>query len=266
VFLAAAPIGLIGVLMACTPEQPRADEPLHYRAPLAASPPRIDGRLDDAAWTLAPWTTDFVDIEGAGRPPPLLRTRARILWDRRYLYVAAELEEPHVWATLMERDAVIFHDDDFEVFLDPDPTRPGYYELEVNALGTVWDLRLTRPYREGGRAIDRWDIGGLLHAVGVRGTRNDPSDTDRGWSVELALPWAAFEEAGGKAPRPGSTWRINFSRVDWELDVVDGDYTKRRAATGELLPEHNWVWSPQGEINMHVPERWGFVMFEGAEP
>ncbi len=31
--------------------------------------------------------------------------------------------------------------------------------------------------------------------------------------------------------------------------------------TGDPLPEHNWVWSPQGLIAMHCPEMWGEVMF-----
>jgi hypothetical protein len=30
------------------------------------------------------------------------------------------------------------------------------------------------------------------------------------------------------------------------------------------LAEDNWVWSPQGLINMHVPERWGWVEFAGS--
>jgi hypothetical protein len=228
----------------------------------------MDGRLDDAAWAEAPWTADFVDIEGPSRSAPAYRTRVKMLWDDEYLYVAAELEEPHVWATLTERDAVIFHDNDFEVFIDPDGDTYEYYELEVNALGTVWDLFLTKPYREGGRAIDAWDIRGLVHGVHVDGTLNDPSDRDRGWSVELAMPWSVLEEAapGQEPPSPGDTWRINFSRVEWDTRVEDGRYVKETdPETGRPLPEHNWVWTPQWEVNMHAPEHWGRVTFEGPD-
>ena len=49
---------------------------------------------------MAPWSEDFVDILGAGRPVPRFRTRTKLLWDDGYLYVAAEMEEPHVWGTL----------------------------------------------------------------------------------------------------------------------------------------------------------------------
>ena len=62
-------------------------------------------------------------------------------------------------------------------------------------------------------------------------------------------------------PSPGTAWRINFSRVQWDLDVTDGRYVKRTRADGTPAPEHNWVWSAQGEVNMHVPERWGRVTF-----
>jgi hypothetical protein len=75
----------------------------------------------------------------------------KMVWDDEYLYVAAEMEEPDIWATLTERDSVIFHDNDFEVFIDPDGDTHAYYELEVNALATAWDLMLLKPYRDGGR-------------------------------------------------------------------------------------------------------------------
>ncbi len=231
-----------------------------YRAP---APPRIDGRLDDPAWAAAPWTADFVDIEGSARPAPALRTRAKLLWDDRALYVAAELEEPDVWGTLTRRDAVVFHDDDFELFLDPGGETQPYIEFEGNALGTAWDLLLTAPYRDGGIPLDSWDIKGLEYAVQVDGTLNRPGDHDRAWTVELALPWESLREVspGHRPPAPGDTWRLNFSRVEWDVDVRDGRYVKRTGADGRPLPEHNWVWSPQGAVNMHMPERWGFVQF-----
>ncbi|MDH3570801.1 MAG: carbohydrate-binding family 9-like protein [Gemmatimonadota bacterium] len=232
------------------------------RAPLA-----VDGRLDEASWRRAVWSEPFVDILGDSAPPPPLRTRVKLLWDDEYLYIGAELEEPHLWATLTERDAVIYQDDDFEVFIDPDGDTYNYYEIEINALGTVWDLFLVKPYRDGGPAITAWDIAGLHSAVALDGTINDPSDRDSGWTVELAIPWRVLAEAapGQRLPRDGEMWRFNFSRVDWDLDIVNGRYEKRRDPdTGRPLAEHNWVWSPQGAVNMHMPERWGRIEFSDA--
>jgi hypothetical protein len=238
--------------------------PRQYTAHHAASAPVVDGRLDDAAWVAAPWSDPFVDIEGDRRPPPRWRTRVKLLWDSTFLYVGAELEEPELWGTVTTHDAVIFQDNDFEVFLDPDGDGLRYFELEINSLGTVWDLFLSKPYRDGGHADNDWDIAGLRSAVALAGTLNDPSDRDRGWTVELALPWRALAPPGetGATPHRGDEWRINFSRVEWNLDVVDGRYEKARdTATGRPAPEMNWVWSPQGAVNMHLPERWGFVRF-----
>jgi hypothetical protein len=111
-----------------------------------------------------------------------------MLWDDEWFYVAAEMEEPDLWGTLTERDSVIFRDNDFELFIDPDDDTHGYYELEVNALGTPWDLLLIKPYRDGGPAINGWDITGLQARVDLKGTLNKPADRDQGWAIELALP------------------------------------------------------------------------------
>jgi hypothetical protein len=187
-----------------------------------------------------------------------------MLWDDEFLYVAADMQEPHLWATLHERDAVIYYDNDFEIFLDPDGDSHLYTEIELNALNTVWDLLLVKPYRDGGPAIHAWDIPGLKTAVHLEGTLNDPSDVDTGWSVEIAIPYAVIAETTPSAcpPKPGDRWRVNFSRVEWRLDVLDGGYAKTLdAVTGKSLPEDNWVWSPQREIAMHEPEHWGIVEF-----
>ncbi len=242
--------------------------PRHYVVYRAASALNVDGKLDEASWRAAPWTDLFVDIEGDRQPAPRFRTRAKMLWDDEYFYVAADLEEPDVWGTLTERDSVIFRDNDFEIFIDPDGDTHEYYELEVNALATPWDLLLVKPYRDHGPAIHGWDIAGMRVGVDVRGTLNRPGDRDEGWSVEIAMPWKILREAAAdrRPPRAGARWRVNFSRVEWDVDVKDGRYAKRLApGTSDPLPEHNWVWTPQGAIDMHMPERWGYVQFSSHE-
>ena len=178
---------------------------------------QVDGLLDEDGWKKAEWSDDFVDIQGGLKPQPPLRTRVKMLWDDRYFYIGAELEETHIWANLTKRDSIIFFDNDFEVFIDPDGDSHRYYELEINALGTVWDLFLDRPYRDNGQAIHSWDIQGLKTAVRIDGTVNNPRDIDRSWTVEIALPWEVLKEcaAGGEPAREGDVWRVNFSRVEW---------------------------------------------------
>ena len=112
--------------------------PNRYTCPRASAPLHIDGRLDDPAWRKAPWTAEFVDIQGAGHPKPPFRTRVKMLWDDDCFYIGAELQEPRVWATLTQHDSVIFHDNDFEVFLNPSADGRNYFEFEINALNTLF--------------------------------------------------------------------------------------------------------------------------------
>ena len=232
--------------------------PQGYLCRRAATPILVDGKLDEAAWAGAPWTTDFVDIQGGAKPKPRFRTRAKLLWDDDYLYIAAELQEPHVWATLTQHDAVIFQDPDFEVFIDPDGDTHAYYEFEINALNTSWDLLLDKPYMDHGKPNNAWDIPGLKTAVHVNGTLNNPADTDQGWSVEIAFPWRVLAEHARHPgpPAEGEQWRIDFSRVEWQITTNGGVYKK-----APHTPEDNWVWSPPGVVDMHRPEMWGLLQF-----
>jgi hypothetical protein len=232
--------------------------PKGYVCGRVKAPVVIDGKLDDEQWQLATWTDDFVDIEGDLKPRPRFRTRAKMAWDETYFYVAAELTEPHVWGTLTKHDSVIFHDNDFEVFIDPDGDNHEYYEIEINALNTEWDLLLEKPYRDGGPAVDAWEIPGLKTATHVNGKLGDPRGLDESWTVELAFPWKVLEARAHRPtpPREGDQWRVNFSRVEWEHTIEVGTYKKV-----PNRPESNWVWSPQGVVDMHRPERWGYVQF-----
>lgn len=254
---------------------------VHAQAVLLKNPPRayvchyvdepltIDGNANETAWKEIPWSEAFIDIEGPAAPPPLYSTQVKMLWDTSYLYILAWLEEPHIWATLAQNESVIFHDNDFEVFIDPDWDTHHYYELEINALGTTWDLMLTRPYSLGGRAISAWNIDGLKKGIHLAGTLNQPADRDTGWMVELAIPFKVLAEClpNHAGPRLGDVWRINFSRVQWQLQIFNNQYFKKTdPGSGKPLPEYNWVWSPQYQINMHKPEYWGFLFFSDKKP
>ena len=163
------------------------------------------------------------------RPAALFDTRAAMLWDDEYLYVGFWLEEPDVRATHTTRDSMICEENDVEVFIAGENS---YYEFELNALGTimerfyVWqDAYIEAGYAScpnsicwvpgrwilsGGPqsgfkhprgrrwAFREWDMPGLQWAVQVDGTINDSSDTDRGWTAEIAFP-CRVEALGGRA-------------------------------------------------------------------
>lgn len=242
-------------------------EPEEYPVKKTHTKIHIDGIIDDEEWEDAPWSSYFVDIEGDLKPLPKYKTKIKMLWDKDYFYIVALMDDPHIWAVSTERDSYIWQNEgDFEVFLDPDGDSFDYIEIEINAMGTEWDLLMDKPYSEGGVNDDSWDIEGLKSAVVVGGTLNNPEDIDLNWVVEIAIPWDGIRHTANVSmpPNPGESWRINFSRVWWDHEVVDGKYVKIGEAF-EGHPESNWVWSPQGVINMHIPSLWGFIHFMGEE-
>ena len=225
----------------------------------------IDGEPNENSWKKVNWSSNFIDIEGL--KVPKYQTNIKMLWDENYFYILAKMEEPHVWGDIDQHDAIIFNNNDFEVFIDPDGDTHNYYELEVNALNAIWDLFITKPYRElNSPVLNDWEINGLKSAVSVNGTINDPSDIDKGWILEMAIPWSAYKTSYFHKNVPvDNFWRFNFSRVNWQYEITDGKYSRKKDENGTYFHEYNWVWSPQGVINMHEPEKWGYVYFSSNE-
>lgn len=236
--------------------------PKHYIVNKINDQINIDGKDDELAWSNAIYTDDFIDIEGDKIPRQ--KTNVKMLWDDKFLYVFAKLYENHIWGDITKRDEVIYYNNDFEVFINPNDDVFSYGEIEINALGTEWDLFLNRPYRLKGKADSSWDINGLKSAVYINGTLNDPNDLDDYWTVEIAIPLKEIEKLNTSRKDEkvisGDVWRINFSRVNWDFEINNGVYSRKKE-NGKYLPEYNWVWSPQGIINMHVPENWGYLVF-----
>lgn len=259
-------LSFLGILIGCFSSLGCAQSktktfPKTYIAYKTSDNIKIDGDDSDLSWSKTQWSEAFIDIEGIKKPT--YNTQVKMLWDETYFYILAKLEEPHVWANLKQRDTIIFYDNDFEVFIDPDSDTFNYYELELNALNTAWDLFVSKPYREtDGVVINDWDINGLKSAIKVDGTINNPNDTDKGWMVELALPWSAYKTSYYEDNVPTDKfWRVNFSRVNWEFQLSGNKYERKKDNKGQFIPEYNWVWSPIGVINMHLPEKWGYVYF-----
>jgi hypothetical protein len=253
----------------------------HYTAYRALGRLEIDGKLDEESWRLAPRSPRFVDLI-TGRPT-IHDTRAAILWDDTCLYVGFWVEEPFVEAKLTERDSPIWSENDIELFIaGPD----AYYELEINALGTIYEAFFVWEdgYERGGfstapefsRTIDgyrpwngvgfdkhprgprlgffNWDLPGVRAATAVDGTINDSTDRDRGWTAELALPWAGMRDLArgdGRAlpPRDGDVWRMDFSRFN----------TYREAPPAE--DSGGWAMSAHGVWDSHIPELFPYIHF-----
>jgi hypothetical protein len=247
---------------------PPEPQPKGYVCYRTSSPITPDGKLDEQAWSAVPWTDYFLDIEGSTKPAARFKTHAKMLWDDKNFYIAAELEEPDVWATLRQRDTVIFFDPDFEVFIDPDGDTHTYYELEVNPFGTAWDLLMVKPYRDGGPAVVGWDIAGLKVGTHVDGTINKPGDKDKGWTVEIIIPLASLTEYawGASIPKAGDHWRLNFYRIEWRTVAENGKYKKEiNPATSKGYLPDQWVWSPPNRNDIHMPEMFELVQFSSKQ-
>ena len=252
-----------------------------YMCYRAAGPIRVDGRLDEPSWQMAPRSTPFVDIVTG--EAAWFDTRVALLWDDDCLYFGFHAEERDVWGTLTERDSKIYEDNDLEVFIAGEDA---YYEFEMNALniiyevfwiwkdihkpgGRYWGVPEFDPQQHpllmlsgvGGHVHPRgerygfldWDYPGLRHAVHVEGTLNKRDDVDKGWSAELAFPWRGLRWlADGRSlpPKPGDVWRIDCSRF------------QKVGREGKLLnPSAGWTWNKHGHYDSHIPETFTYVHF-----
>ncbi|MEA3462346.1 MAG: carbohydrate-binding family 9-like protein, partial [Bacteroidota bacterium] len=253
----------------------------HYIAYRTASKPQIDGCLDEFVWQNAPRSPRFRDLIFGKET--IHDTRAAVLWDDEYLYVAYWIEEPDLQATLLERDAPIYQNNDVELFI---AGSDGYYEFEINSFGTIYEVLFfwdeaykagsydtiagigvgepgSKPFHGVGyknhprgprTGFFKWDFPGLQTAVYLDGTINDSSDRDRGWTVELALPWEgmALLSMGDQRtvpPQDHDVWRMDFSR-----------FNQYKQAPPSEDPG-GWAWSPHGVWDSHVPECFTYIHF-----
>ena len=183
------------------------------------APPKIDGVADDAAWKKAqqidhfylPWLKDSAR-------PSKTATRVKLLWDRENFYFFAEMDDADLYADVREHDGQAWDNDVFELFFKPADDKPGYYEFQVNAAGTVLDMFL--PQRGAG-GYKRFKSEGTFHVaakVKLKGSLNKWQDKDEGWSVEGKIPWVDFLRTGGP-PQPDEKWKFALCRYDYSVGI-----------------------------------------------
>ncbi|MDD5598335.1 MAG: carbohydrate-binding family 9-like protein [Victivallaceae bacterium] len=248
----------------------------------------IDGKLTEKCWQTAP-IMEFRDLVDGSKP--MITSYAKLVWDNKYIYVAYKILDPNVVAYYGERKRggapisawhkelhtgepeLMFWDTFVKFFLDPDADGRNYIEIHINPVNNVGDLVLDLPYlwpSIGGLASRKalnlpmvknnpdwyWNCEGLKSAVQVRGTLNFSDDTDQGWTVELAVPWEALKPLtkGAYCPNNGNNkWRAHLGHVY----KPEFRYEKRRRS------KHLYAtWPVLGVCNCHLPERWGYLIFE----
>ena len=189
-----------------------ADEPLECR--WTDKPLSLKLDADRAIWQQAKFIDNFlVPGVGPGRTPKT-STKAKLLWDREYLYFYAEMEDHDLLVKVREHQGMVWTSDVFELFFKPADGKPAYYEFEVNPVNAT--LELAFPERDPNafvRVRDNTHID-FKTVVKVDGTINNPADDDKGWSVEGRIPWKDLAMTGGR-PNPGEIWKLNLCRMDY---------------------------------------------------
>jgi hypothetical protein len=176
----------------------------------------FDGNLNESGWKQAepiefrvPWLNRN----------PKTATKARLLWDKEYLYFAAEMEDHDLYADKLEGNGRLWENDVFELFFKPSTTSLAYYEFQVNAANARLEMYLPSRgaggYTRFGPLLEQFHIEAI---VKLNGTLNDWTDKDKGWNVEGRISWDAFKATGGR-PKPGDIWRFALCRYDYSVTL-----------------------------------------------
>lgn len=206
----------------------------------------IDGKLDEQDWNHAERIVLKKVLPQHGDNSPLrASTRIAALWDVDHLFLAFEVEDQEMWATLRDHDARLFEEECVEFFIDPGGDGRRYIETQINFLNTVRDVLVDASIRRPSRAeFDKmalWHYQGMRSAVNIR--------PGWGWTLETAIPWSEFGFSGRKfPPLPGEDIRINCYR-----------YERSRLGTKPLELS---AWSDV-ERSFHEPSRFGRFLFDG---
>lgn len=207
--------------------------------PRLLQPPHIDGQLDEPAWRRS--ARFELASRSDGRAPARQQTQLRLGWDDKFLYLAGRCADRDIRGHYHKRDDPLYLEEVLEVFFDTNADGRDYLELEVSPNGRTFDAWFSG--RRSGRRLD-WNPA-LRLAVRVDGTLNDSRDTDRAWTVELALPLA---DLPGRVvlPAAGVRWRANFYRID------------KSGRGGEATS-----WRPARSGDFHDPAARGIIEFSG---
>ncbi|MHC4871288.1 MAG: carbohydrate-binding family 9-like protein [Planctomycetota bacterium] len=180
----------------------------------AAGPVTVDGKLNEKAWQDAlviplawekAWKRDankkrFAVLEPVAKPI----SWAKVIWDEKAIYFACWCEDKDILATKVGRDEELWREDAMEIFFRPDRTVTNYWEYEWSPKNQLLDIRWPAQARDFKRD-KKWN-GKSESAVRVDGTISKHNDTDKGWTLEVRIPFTDFAPLMERAPRVGDVW------------------------------------------------------------
>jgi predicted TIM-barrel fold metal-dependent hydrolase len=207
--------------------------------------------------------TDDFEVTGDGSAPawkkaawePLRRrtkdgqayeTRIKVLYSKTGIYVLMDATDRKITATVREDFEDLWKEDVFEVFLWPDERQPLYFEYEISPLNVELPILIPN--------LDSKFLGWRpWHYEGTRKTRKATSAEGgalksggevSGWKAEVFIPYELLTPLQNVPPKPGSRWRANFYRMDYD----DGKTT-------------SWDWAPVGP-SFHEFQKFGTLVFD----
>lgn len=201
-----------------------APEPTRALAP-RASGVVVDGSLDEPTWTSQAGIVLTASLDGEPDPDAIeapqagtigalrreLGTRVAFAWDEGFLYAAADLPDEDLWSDYTAQDEPLYKQEAFELFVAASGEGRRYLEFQVSPRGVTFDARFPR-YRAGEEAWDSsWSA-----AARAEGSVDDPRARDRGFVVEVAIPWTEIcaETDLPCPPRAGLELRVNAFRLE----------------------------------------------------
>lgn len=202
----------------------------------------VNGRGDSAAWEKVPW--EPLHLRSSDGSP--YETRVKMLYSATGLYVLMDAADRRITATMDEDFADLWNEDVFEFFLWPDERYPVYFEYEISPLG--FELPILIPNLDGQFLGWRpWHYEGprkTRKATTVAAGPKQPGAEVTGWKAEVFVPYDLLKPLRNVPPKPGTRWRANFYRMDY-----DGG----RAAS--------WDWARVGR-SFHEFREFGTLVFE----
>src|SRR5437868_4105354 len=107
------------------------DPPTAFECRFTDTPVKITGKGTDPAWKHAQ-SIDYFYLPWLGDKarPAKTKTKAKLLWDREYLYFLADMEDADLYANIKEHNGMLWNNDVFELFFKPNDDKPGYYEFQ----------------------------------------------------------------------------------------------------------------------------------------
>lgn len=166
-----------------------------------ASSIRIDGILDEPAWSEATAAGDFIQVEPYNGKPASFRTEVRFLYDNSGLYIGAMMYDPapdSIQNQLGLRDSDWLNADDFTIMLSPFNDGINAFVFKVYTSDVQTDYKLPSANGNGNHADMSWD------AV----WQSKAALNEQGWVAEIRIPWSAIRFPD----QPDQTWGINCTR------------------------------------------------------